>query len=246
MKHLRYQTTAQIFTAQSKKKHNYNHSNNFNKLMNSLALQVFKCHAKENTKTQASQIYYMNNQEHNDDDENSEEENNNNNNNNGNGRGHHGHHGHGVPHQLRAIRHQVTDVQDDIDQVIQDLRFVKNMQRAGNLPDPSSCETLDCVRNPINVLDDTLMNLISIRLGFALQAGEIKYEDGKPVLDSSREDIVLDNAGANAVANGMPEYVGRTLWGNQCMLYVSKRLQVETLNEKYPDFNEPIPQPHDD
>ncbi|ELR17183.1 uncharacterized protein ACA1_058390 [Acanthamoeba castellanii str. Neff] len=53
------------------------------------------------------------------------------------------------------------------------------------------------------------------------------------VLDPSREAVVLASAEANAVANGLPSYVGSVMYGNYCMLYVSKRLEVEYLNAAY-------------
>jgi hypothetical protein len=50
---------------------------------------------------------------------------------------------------------------------------------------------------------------------------------------ADREAVVLASAEANAVANGLPSYVGSVMYGNYCMLYVSKRLEVEYLNAAY-------------
>jgi chorismate mutase len=140
---------------------------------------------------------------------------------------------------------QINAVQDSLAAVAANVRYIKSLEQLGNLPDASTCTNLDCVRGPINQLDELLMQLYATRLSFALQAGYIKYAAGQDVLDSSRESVVLANARASAVANGLPEYVGQVLYGNYCMLYVSKRLQVETLNDEF-NAGLPVPVQHAD
>ncbi len=140
---------------------------------------------------------------------------------------------------------QIAAVQSTLAAVASNVKYIKSLEQLGNLPEASSCTTLDCVRTPINQLDDLIMQLYATRLSFAVQAGFIKYAAGQDVLDPSRESVVLANAAANAVANGLPSYVGSVLYGNYCMLYVSKRLEVETLNEAY-NAGLPMPVQHAD
>ena len=90
-----------------------------------------------------------------------------------------------------------------------------------------------------------IMQLYANRLSYAVQAGFIKYESGADVLDASREATVIASAEANAVANGLPSYVGSVMYGNYCMLYVSKRLEVETLNAAF-NANLTLPVQHAD
>lgn len=117
-----------------------------------------------------------------------------------------------------------------------DADYVKRQQAPTNvtdLPPAANCTDLTCVRTAINALDDFIMQLYAKRLSYAVRAGEIKYAAGQDVLDPSREAVVLASAEANAVANGLPSYVGSVMYGNYCMLYVSKRLEVEYLNAAY-------------
>ena len=140
---------------------------------------------------------------------------------------------------------QISAVQSTLAAVASNVKYIKSLEQLGNLPEASTCTTLDCVRTPINQLDDLIMQLYATRLSFAVQAGFIKYQAGLDVLDPSRESVVLANAAANAVANGLPSYVGSVLYGNYCMLYVSKRLEVETLNAAY-NAGLPMPVQHAD
>ena len=140
---------------------------------------------------------------------------------------------------------QISAVQSTLAAVASNVKYIKSLEQLGNLPEASTCTTLDCVRTPINQLDDLIMQLYATRLSFAVQAGFIKYAAGQDVLDPSRESVVLANAAANAVANGLPSYVGSVLYGNYCMLYVSKRLEVETLNAAY-NAGLPMPVQHAD
>jgi chorismate mutase len=141
---------------------------------------------------------------------------------------------------------QVNAVEAALAAVAKNVNYITSLQQLGNLPEASTCTTLDCVRTPINQLDALIMQLYATRLAFAVQAGFIKYAAGQDVLDPSREATVIAGAEANAVANGLPSYVGSVLYGNYCMLYVSKRLEVETLNAAYPDANLPLPTQHAD
>jgi chorismate mutase len=140
---------------------------------------------------------------------------------------------------------QIAAVQSSLAAVASYVKYIKSLEQLGNLTEASSCTTLDCVRTPINQLDDLIMQLYATRLSFAVQAGSIKYVAGQDVLDPSRESVVLANAAANAMANGLPSYVGSVLYGNYCMLYVSKRLEVETLNAAY-NASLPMPVQHAD
>ncbi|ELR15868.1 chorismate mutase subfamily protein [Acanthamoeba castellanii str. Neff] len=140
---------------------------------------------------------------------------------------------------------QIAAVQSSLAAVAANVKYIKSLEQLGNLPEASTCTTLDCVRTPINQLDELIMQLYATRLSFAVQAGFIKYQAGQDVLDPSRESVVLANAAANAVANGLPSYVGSVLYGNYCMLYVSKRLEVEVLNEAY-NAGLPMPVQHAD
>jgi chorismate mutase len=140
---------------------------------------------------------------------------------------------------------QVTAVESSLATVATNVNYVKALTAVGQLPAVENCTTLTCVRDAINTLDDLIMQLYANRLSYAVQAGFIKYEAGEDVLDASREATVIASAEANAVANDLPSYVGSVMYGNYCMLYVSKRLEVETLNAAF-NANLTLPVQHAD
>jgi chorismate mutase len=65
-------------------------------------------------------------------------------------------------------------------------------------------------REAIDRLNNEIIALIATRQREALAIGEIKKHYGKPVVDKSREQAILDNIKSKAPANGLnPEALER-------------------------------------
>lgn len=153
--------------------------------------------------------------------------------------------GFGLRAQLKAVEANLTQqleaLSASVASVASNVDYIYSIQELGTLTPASQCTTLDCVRGPINAIDTLIMQLYSKRLSYAVQAAYIKYAAGANVLDASRETVVIEDAVTAALANDLPAYAGYILFGNDCMLYVSKRMEVEALNAAY---NAGLPLPH--
>jgi chorismate mutase len=55
-------------------------------------------------------------------------------------------------------------------------------------------EDIDYWRRKINKLDETIVNMLTLRATYAKKIGEIKKKEGLPIFDSSREQKVIDHA----------------------------------------------------
>lgn len=76
---------------------------------------------------------------------------------------------------------------------------------------PEDCQTMAQVRAGVDETDRQLASLIGTRFRFMDAAARIKPERGA-VRDEWRKAQVIDNAAANAAANGWPSETARALW----------------------------------
>lgn len=71
-------------------------------------------------------------------------------------------------------------------------------------------EELKPLREEINALNDAILELVARRVAVALRIAEVKKRHGKPVVDRSRERVVLDQARRAAERNRLdPDGVER-------------------------------------
>jgi chorismate mutase len=74
----------------------------------------------------------------------------------------------------------------------------------------SYTEEVGPLRDEINRLNEEILEKISERVRVALRIGEVKKRHGMPVVDRSREEVVLKHVGGLAADRGLdPEGVRR-------------------------------------
>jgi chorismate mutase len=88
---------------------------------------------------------------------------------------------------------------------------------------------IDELRSALEKLDRRILKLLAERFEIAEKIGEIKEEDGMPVLDEKREEEVLSKWKENAEEYGLEvEDVNRILEG---ILSASKKVQHRVRDE---------------
>ncbi|MEX2527487.1 MAG: chorismate mutase [Gemmatimonadota bacterium] len=91
-------------------------------------------------------------------------------------------------------------------------------------PDPH--DSLPELRNRIDALDEELLELLGRRVSLCRALGQLKTEEGRPVLDPQREAQVVASAARRARAASIPEEGVRTLFWS--VLALSRSAQVES------------------
>jgi len=72
---------------------------------------------------------------------------------------------------------------------------------------------LNELRSKISVIDDKLMKMIGIRREMVLEIGRLKEKLGMPVMDPSREAVVVRRCAEKAREEGLdPELVRDVIW----------------------------------
>ena len=72
---------------------------------------------------------------------------------------------------------------------------------------------LDELRAQISVIDDKLIQMIGIRRDMVLQIGRLKEKLGLPVMDPSREAVVVRRCAEKAREEGVdPELIRDVIW----------------------------------
>lgn len=76
---------------------------------------------------------------------------------------------------------------------------------------PESCETMEEVRAGVDAVDAAIASLLGERFRYMAAAARIKTLR-ETVRDEDRKAQVIENAKANARANGVPEPLAAALW----------------------------------
>ncbi len=85
--------------------------------------------------------------------------------------------------------------------------FATSHQRQEKLTPAARCQTLNCVRNNIDLVDMKIVNLMGARLTYVKRAGELKKHQ-KSLHDQSRENEILKKVGQQAEKAGYPASIG--------------------------------------
>lgn len=76
---------------------------------------------------------------------------------------------------------------------------------------PESCTTMEEVRAGVDAVDAAVSALLGERFRYMAAAARIKSQR-ETVRDEERKALVIENAKANARANGVPEPLAAALW----------------------------------
>lgn len=71
--------------------------------------------------------------------------------------------------------------------------------------------TIETLRNEIDVIDTQLVDLLNRRYTYCIEIGKLKKEQNTVVLDSNREQKIIDSLSENEWYSGMVEAVWPTI-----------------------------------
>ena len=71
--------------------------------------------------------------------------------------------------------------------------------------------TIETLRNEIDIIDAQLVDLLNRRYTYCIEIGKLKKEQNTVVLDSNREQKIIDSLSENEWYSGMVETVWPTI-----------------------------------
>lgn len=110
------------------------------------------------------------------------------------------------------------------------VKFINELQRVEDLlMQEEKCETLECVREGIDTIDEEIIRLLVKRFALAAQAGRIKKADNKRIVDAKREREIIKKYKKLAQEQGLDEKFVQDFF--RAIITESKRIQKKDVKK---------------